>query len=827
MYRLLKYGVLICLMTIVLATMQAQVSVHGVVRNGEDRKALEFVNVGVMNASKSLGTTTDAKGRYKIVIPLTDSVVLRFSFTGFEPQTVVLYREQMSRHSELLYDVYLNPSATTLQEVKVTDDKSRATSFTNIDIQRIENTVGPNESVESIIKTLPDVGSNNELSSQYSVRGGSFDENLVYINGVEIFRPMLVRSGQQEGMSIINPDMVDHILFSPGGFDVSYGDKMSSVLDITYRRPTEFGGRVSASLLGASGFVNGVVGERFTYAVGLRYHTNQYLFSSLDTKGSYTTSYYDAQGVFSYRISDHLDVSLLSVFTHNRYGLIPESQTTTFGSFMESLELDVYFDGLEDDSYTTITNALTFDWHPSSDFQLRWITSAQNSREQECYDIQSQFWLYELGLGADASVNKLDRGVGTFLEHARNYLQTGIYSTEIRATHYARMGNWNWGLKLQYEHIADQLREWKWVDSAGYAMPTTYDVPGDVTNQPSNPILQFFCRANNRVSTLRSSGYVQRELNFNTSHNSDVRLVAGLRGQYYSITSPEFDATKSIHNAKFLLSPRVLVSCHPDWRNDLLFRLSAGVYQQAPFYREYRYADGSLNPEIRQQISYQVMQTVDWNFHIADKPFKLTADFYYKYLTNLIPYTIDNLRVRYDAENNAVGYVAGVSLRVNGDFVEGLESWASVSLMKTQEDIEGDGIGWISRPTDQRFSFKMFLQDYIPKIPWWRMSLSFLWGSGMPATFPYQKDRSSEFRLPSYFRVDWGNTLQLSRFEKLKHSRVFRVVDDILVGVEVFNLFDHHNVVSFLWVSDYENTYYPVPNYLTARQFNFKLTVLF
>lgn len=805
----------------------SQVVLEGKVRDSKSDKPLEFVTVGVVNADKPIGTTTDRNGNFRLSVSPCDSVRLRFSYTGYEHCTIALCYKDLN--SPYKIDVKLVESATTLKEVQVTDEKSRSTTFTHIDIQKIENNVGPNDGVESLIKTLPDVSSNNELSSQYSVRGGSFDENLVYVNGVEVFRPMLVRSGQQEGMSIINPDLVEGINFSPGGFDASFGDKMSSVLDIVYGRASEFRGKISGSLLGVTGFVEGAVKDKFTYSVGVRRHSNRYLFSSLDTKGSYSTAYTDAQGVFSYKINDKLDVALLALWTNNRYGLIPESQITTFGSFMKSLELDIYFDGSEVDKYSTLLGAVTLDWHPNDDFGLKMIASAQTNTEQEHYDIQSQFWLYERGMGADATIDKFDRGIGTFLEHARNELKTDVFNLELKGTHYLRLGNLNWGVKTQYERIGDHLKEWKWVDSAGYAMPTTHEILGDENNVPYNPILQFYANAENQIETFRAMAYAQREWNFTTRKNAEIRLLAGLRAQWAQSTllNSLRRQTDASANQQLLLSPRLLASCHPQWKKDVLFRFAAGVYQQAPFYREMRRTDGTLNLDVKQQKSYQVMQSADWNFKVGGKPFKLTADLYYKYLTDLVPYTIDNLRIRYDADKTATGYVAGMSVRLNGEFVEGLESWASFSLMHTQEDIDGDGLGWIARPTDQRISFKLFFQDYVPQIPWWRMSLSFIVGSGTPVTFPYQKDRSQEFRLPTYFRVDWGNMVQLSRFEKIKHSALLRHVNDILVGFEVFNLFDHHNVVSFIWVADYENTYYPVPNYLTARQFNLKLTVEF
>ena len=802
---------------------QAQQTLFGTISDASTGKPVEYVNVGVLGQPRPIGTASDSKGHYRLSLPSSDSIILRFSFTGYEPLTLRLGKNDI--HPPL--DVRLRPQSTTLDEVTITDDATRSTTFTHIDAAKLSDVVGPTDGVESLIKTLPDVASNNEMSSQYSVRGGSFDENLVYICGIEIFRPMLIRSGQQEGMSIINPDMVSAINFSPGSFDATYGDKMSSVLDISYSRPSLFKGSLSASLLGGAAHVEGLLGNRFSYSVGFRHHSNRYLFSSLDTKGAYSTAYTDLQALLNYRFSDQFDLSLLTVWTRNRYGLIPESQTTTFGSFMESLELDIYFDGQEVDRYNTLLNALSLSYHPSDRFQLRWTNALQLNNENENYDIQSQYWLYELGVGADASINRFDRGVGTFLEHARNALSTNIFNSELRGLHIVPIGQWEWGAKIQYEQISDHLREWRWVDSAGYAMPTTHLTPGDDT-LPHSPILQDFCTADNAVSTFRTALFAQREINLTTCHDHQWRFVAGLRGQYYSSQFSALSSQFSARHSSFLVSPRLCASLKPNWTHrDMLFRLAAGVYQQPPFYREARRPDGSLNADIQPQTSYQASLSLDYNFRLWDKPFKLTTDLYYKYLTDLIPYTIDNLRLRYDAENSAIGYAAGVSLRINGEFVQGLESWASLSFMKTQEDILGDGLGWINRPTDQRLSFKLFLQDYVPQIPWWRMSLNFAFGTGTPVAFPNQRDRSFSYRLPNYFRVDWGNTIQLSHFDRLKHAAIFRHIDDILVSIEIFNLFNHRNVISYIWVSDYENIYHAVPNYLTARQLNLKLTVLF
>ena len=801
----------------------AQGSLHGRVLSSEGG-GVEYATVGVVDSKNPYGVTADVRGHYSLTVRQSDSITVRVSCSGFETQTL---RLKLSKGEKRSLDFTLKPSSTQLDAVTVSDDRIRSTTFTEIDIKRIENSVGPNESVESYIKTLPDVNSNNELSSQYSVRGGSFDENLVYINGIEIYRPQLVRSGQQEGLSIINPDLVDHILFSPGGFDATYGDRMSSVLDIIYSRPVEQRFRVSASLLGGSASAQGTIGNRFSYGIGFRHHNNRYILKSMDTEGSYSTAYTDLQGIFRYRVNDSLDLSLLTVWTNNLYGLVPYTRATVFGSFQQALKFDVYFDGLERDRYRTLLGAFTLNYHPNDDFQMQWITSALSNREQENYDIQSQYWLYAVGVGENAAdTQQFDRGVGTFLEHARNRLDMTIYNTELKFVRYALLGAWNFGLKGQIEQTSGRLREWKWVDSADYSYPTDHHLPGIDDTTVFAPILQLFCNADNRVQTLRGMAYAQREVNIFTRHDDIIKLTAGVRGQYYITSNPQ-DSQFSILNSQFLLSPRIAASYKPHAGPDILYRLAAGVYQQPTLYRELRRPDGTLCQNIPAQRSYQATAAADWNLHLFGLPFRITADLYYKYITHLIPYTIDNLRIRYNPDQQAIGYATGASLRINGDLVPGLESWASISVMKTQEDILGDNLGWINRPTDQRFSFKIFVQDYIPSFPWWRMSLSLLYGSRTPTTHPYQTDRSIEYHIPPYFRADWGNTINLTRFESIRRSRIGRFFSDLSVSIEVFNLFDYHNVVSFIWVADYTNLYYPVPNYLTARQLNIKLSATF
>ncbi len=779
----------------------------------EKGEGMEYVSVRLIGTVRPIGDISNSKGYYSFEIPSDKELIVLFTFTGYEQQKFTF---KVKNNERKILNCTLKPQAQLLEEITIKDEKVRKSTFTQISIEKIENIAGPQSGVESLIKTLPDVGSNNELSSQYSVRGGSFDENLVYINDVEVYRPFLVRSGQQEGLSIINPDMVERVMFSPGGFEAKYGDKMSSVLDITYRRPNKFSGKVSGSLLGGSAYVEGVVKEKMTYSIGLRRHSNQYLLKSLDTEGDYTTAYTDLQSIITYKVNTKLDISFVGIYSKNKYGLVPKNQTTNFGNFFEAMELKIYFDGQEIDEYTTAMGAITLDYRPNDNMQWKWITSAYTTNESEVYDIQGQYWLYELNVGAVVGeVNKFDRGVGTYLEHARNYLNTRVINSEIKGTYFATLGNWNWGIRYQHEYICDKMKEWRMVDSADFTIPNPDNgIPGDSNNITFAPELQNYVKSQNTISSHRATGYLQRNFDFHTE-KSLISIIFGVRGQYWSF------------NKEFFISPRLSVNYKPEWEKDMLFRISTGMYTQSPFYREYRYKNGSINKSIKSQKSYQIMGTFDYNFVLWNKPFKLTSDIYYKYITNLIPYEIDNMRIRYMAENNAIGYSTGISLRINGEFIDGIESWASLSLMRTQEDIEGDDYGWISRPTDQRMMIKLFFQDYMPTLPWMKVSLNFVYGTGLPFTKPRQTDFSTTHRLPPYFRVDITGGIQLNKIDKIKNRTLFRYFDDIWLNLEVFNLFNYKNVVSYIWVADYDNRYYAVPNFLTMRQFNIKLTITF
>ncbi|MDY5968556.1 MAG: carboxypeptidase-like regulatory domain-containing protein [Bacteroidales bacterium] len=805
----------------------AQTLLRGVVRDRGSGETLPMANVSLPHHkgnSRVLGGAADWNGRYSFSVPATDTATVRCQFVGYATVDTLVY---LKGKNVVALDFFLLPPV--LETVEIVDEGRRTNSFTRLEKINAQHMTGPAGGIEAMLKTLPDVNSNNEMSSQYSVRGGSFDENLVYINGVEAYRPILVRSGQQEGLSIVNPDLVDRVNFSPGGFDVSYGDKMSSVLDVSYLRLVEhFGGTASVSPLGANVAVRGNTGNMY-YATGLRLRSNQYLFRSLDTKGTYHTHYTDLQVLAGYTLNEKFSVDVLGLLTRNVYGISPDSQATTFGGFFQTLELDVYFDGQERDQYRTALGAVAFNYHPHPNWWTKWTTSLQCNNESEIYDVQSQYWLYELNVGAvDTGDQRVDRGVGSYLEHARNHMRTQIFSSELSALTYGKHSTWKMGLKLQHERVDDRVREWKWVDSAGFSFPFVHHQAGVDDTVPESPVLQNFCAAHNMLSHTRLMGYAMREQNFRTQNGDFVNVTAGLRAQLYGLSADtSLPAGYESISHRLLVSPRASASLRPRTNKNILLRLAAGLYIQPPFYREYRHDDGSLNLNLRPQNSYQATGTLDWDLKIWDRPFRLTTDIYYKYITHLTPYRIENLRMRYDANNDAVAYAVGLSVRLNGQFVPGAESWASLSLMQTREDLLGDTLGWLARPTDQRISFKVFFQDYVPRVPFWKMSLNFVAASGLPANSPFSGHTERIFRLKPYVRVDWGNSIELTKFDRIRNWMPLRNIAAVWLSLDVFNLLDYDNEVSYIWISDYNSLYYPVPNKLTGRQVSLKLTIDF
>jgi hypothetical protein len=797
--------------------------------------ALELVNISV-NGFPS-GSVTDKEGKFEMKVRSGERLTLAVSFIGYQTR---LYPMKLTVGERYELKVTLQSTSTELGTATIEDKETRQTTLNRIDPKLASEVPTSGEGVFALVKTFAGVSSNNETSSQYNVRGGNYDENLIYVNDIEIYRPFLVRAGQQEGLSFVNSDLASSLLFSAGGFDAKYGDKMSSVLDITYKKPREFGGSVTASLLGAAMHLEGVSkNKRFTYLVGVRHRTNKYVLTSLDTKGAYQPQFTDVQTLLSYDVSTKFTLELLANYNRNKYTFIPQDRETDFGTINEALRLTVYFDGQEVNSFETGMGALAATWRPKTNLKLKFIASAFHSFEQETFDVSGEYWLDQLenNFGSDnLGEVKFNRGVGAYLHHARNYLSALVANAEHKGTLTLRKSKVLWGVKYQHEYVNDELNEWNLIDSAGYSIPQQ---PGDEIN------LKYVYKAINVLETNRYSGYVEQDWHF--SDSSNFALHYGARFNYWDL------------NNQFLFSPRGTLSYQPDWKKrNFLFRFSSGYYYQPPFYRELRNLYGDLNKTIRAQKSIHFVLGSDYNFTAWKRPFKLVAEVYYKYMDDIIPYEIDNVRIRYYANNNASGYATGLDLRVNGEFVPGIESWFSMSVMQTQEDIkddfyydrynsEGEKIvpgytinnvatdsirfepGYIPRPTDQRVNFSIYFQDYIPRVPSLKVHLNFLFGTGMPFGPPSYERYKDTLRIPPYRRVDLGFSYMLLGEKKklLGPKNPLNHLKSIWLSMEVFNLLQVNNTISYLWVADVTGRQYAIPNYLTARQLNVKLIARF
>ncbi len=824
---ILKYLLLVCFLPL-LSQAQTQISISGNIRDRESGKPVEGASVSLVGTS--VATLSDEKGHYELKVPASGKIKLRVVLFTYLPAEKSF---DTAEGESIFWDVILLPNVRELGGVMIEDAATRNTTLMRLN-PRLAATLPTTGGIESLLKTMPGVSSNNELSSQYNVRGGNFDENLVYVNDIEIYRPFLVRSGQQEGLSFINPDMVSSVLFSAGGFDAKYGDKMSSVLDIRYRKPREFNGTISASLLGASLHLEGKSRDsRFTWLTGFRQRSNRYILSALDTKADYRPLFIDGQTLLHYDFTPEFSMEFLANYSRNRYLMVPENRQTQFGTVNEALRFTVYFDGKENTDFETMLGALSATHQPNPKLSLRYILSAYRSYEFETYDVQGQYYIDQLETDLSKPSFgdvKFNRGVGTFLNHARNYLT----ATVANAEHKGQYKNLFWGMRIQAEQMDDQLKEWQMIDSAGYSLPQ------------SNPYaleIQSYNKQNILLRSLRISDYIQRD--FSWGDTTKWNLHAGLRTNYWTL------------NKQLLISPRATLSVKPDWKYDWVFRLSSGIYYQPPFYRELRNLKGEINRDLKAQQSIHFVLGGDHNLKIWNRPFKITTELYYKQLDNLVPYEIDNVRIRYYATNNSRGYATGIDTRIYGEFVNGVESWFSLSVMKTSENITDDfffrylnsdseiirpGIttnnivtdsvrvepGFVPRPTDQRVNIGVFFQDYIPRLPDCKMSLNLLYGSGMPFGPPSYNRFADTLKMPSYRRVDLGLSYEIIKENRDKKQHNFwNNVRSLWLGVEVFNLLQVNNTISYLWVKDISNRQYAIPNFLTNRQVNVKLITRF
>ena len=771
----------------------------------------------------SLGTTrqSDENGFFEINIPSNKKTSLIFTHISLKmmsltvnlnPNEVFVFNPVMSSSEEQMGEVFVS-----------TKNKKRVQGIATVDAATIKKIPGANAGIENILKTLPGVNSNNELSTQYAVRGGNYDENLVYVNEVEVYRPFLIRSGQQEGLSFTNTDLVQNVDFSAGGFQAKFGDKLSSVLDITYRKPTEFGASLEASLLGGSISVDAVSkNKKWSAVTGVRYRNNSLLVNSQDTQTNYTPTFADIQTNVNYDISDKWQVSFLGNISQNKYLYQPLTRETKFGTIDQPMSLAVYYEGKERDQYDTYFGALKTTYKVSPSLTLKFIGSLFHTKEEEHFDILAQYRLGNVGDDGSTQVD-FTRGIGSQLNHARNDLDALIANAEIKGfKEWKNDSQLEFGLKYTRESIRDRIVEWEMIDSAGFSInPPIVILPKN--NQPyepyTGPLLPYQdVRATNFNTINRFSGYAQYNKKSELGSNQ-IWYNVGARFQSWDVSGASVEGKNQV-----VFSPRAQFAIKPDWDMDMVFRLSGGLYHQPPFYRELRDLDGVVNPNVKAQESVHIVLSNDYNFKMWNRPFKWVTELYYKSLSDVNVYSIDNVRIRYIANNNATAYAQGLDFRLNGEFVPGTESWISFGYLRTEENYADKG--YIARPTDQRLKFAMLFQDYMPNIPSVKLYLNLVYNTGLPGGAPaYSDPYLYQNRLNDYRRVDVGfakvfvdNSTKVAKAKWLKNFK------ELSVGLEIFNLFNNQNAITNTWVRDvYSKNQYAIPNYMTSRVFNVKL----
>ena len=761
----------------------------------ENNDPIEFASVSCAKQGKM--TMTSLKGEYTLMLQSADSVEIRFSMIGYKTKMRTLRRPRGKQTMQ----VVLYSADNALSEVTVTAKKIETGQTQELAKEQLKNmpsTTG--NAVEEMIQSQAGVSTHSELSSQYNVRGGSFDENSVYINNVEIFRPFLVRSGQQEGLSVINPDMVEKIGFSTGGYEARYGDKMSSALNIEYRRPKRFEASATASMLGASAFV-GISNKKFSWSNGLRYKTTKYLLGSMDTKGEYSPSFIDYQTYFTYSPNKRWDIKFLGNISDNHYNFAPADRETNFGTMENVKAFKVYFDGQENDVFRTFFGSLDITRKFNESTSLSLIASAFQTREQEKYDIQGQYWLTQ----TETSENL---GVGTYFQHARNYLNAHVESAKLLLRTKQKKHDIEAALTYKWEHIEENSVEYEMRDSSKYSIPHT----------GKDLYMIYSMRAKNTLSANRLEAYAQDTYRFTGSEGKTLyTLNYGVRLAYWSFTK------------ETILSPRLSLGIIPAFNENITMRFATGLYYQAPFFKEIRdtttvngitYA--SLNTKAKSQRSIHFIAGFDYRFKMNNRPFKFTAEAYYKALGNLVPYSVNNVKVVYYGDNMSSGHAAGLDLKLFGEFVPGTDSWVSFSLMNTSMKLNGKSI---PLPTDQRYAVNLFFTDYFPGTERWKMSLKLALADGLPFSAPHKELESNVFRAPAYKRADIGLNYRIIDNNDRHNKR--NPIRNLWIGAECLNLFGINNVNSYYWITDVTGQQYAVPNYLTGRQINVKLSVDF
>lgn len=787
---------------------------------------LDEFNTPVENVTikvEDKGTVTNANGFYLLDVPANKKITLIFSHISFKNTSISI---KLEPNQDFELNPVLNTKTEQIGEVTVVGtSKSRIEGVVTIDPVIIRRIPGANPGIENIIKTLPGVYSNNELSTSYAVRGGNYDENLVYVNEIEVYRPFLIRSGQQEGLSFTNTDMVENVDFSAGGFQSKYGDKMSSVLDITYRNPKNFAASLEASLLGGSISVEGTSkNQKWTNITGIRYRDNSLLVNSKETETNFRPSFADIQTMFNYTASTKWQWSFLGNISQNKYNYQPFTRQTNFGTIDDPIALLVFYQGQEKDEYTTYFGAVKSVFQYNENNKLKFIASTYHTQEQEYYDILAQYRLGEVdsNIGSDTFGDVVfSRGIGSQLNHARNNLDALIVNTEVKGFHKLNeKSEIEWGAKYTREDIRDRLVEWEVIDSAGFSLPAP--ILNYQNNQPSlpnaYPLTPFqSVRATNFTTINRFSGYAQWNYRGKLGVH-DYWFNAGIRGHQWQVTS-QVEKGKS----QFVFSPRFQFAIKPNWEKDMLFRISGGMYAQPPFYRELRDYEGIVQTNVRAQKSVHLVLSNDYSFKMWGRPFKLISEAYLKNSTDVNTYTIDNVRIRYRANNEATAYAYGFDARLNGEFVTGTESWFSVGFLKTEEN--QDNKGFIARPTDQRLKFGLLFQDYMPNIPNVKLYLNLVYNTGLPGGSPaYADPYEYQLRLNDYRRADAGFSYVFKDETLASSKKWLTPFSELSLGLEIFNLFNNQNSITNTWVRDvYSKSQYGIPNFMTTRVFNLKL----
>ncbi|MGV6846589.1 MAG: TonB-dependent receptor [Lutibacter sp.] len=808
-----KLVLLIVLLQTVINYSQTAI-VEGIIKTDKN-KPIE----GVAVSTKTNGTTTNKKGYFKLNVVANKNITISFSHLSY----LTLQKKVIAKPNKTVQlTIVLQPKIENIKEVTIKDQTKDASGIFSTHIEQATKIPGANEGVENLLMTLAGVNNNNELSTQYNVRGGNYDENLVYVNGIEIYRPLLIRSGQQEGLSFINPQLIKNIKFSAGGFQAKYGDKLSSVLDLTYRIPKSFNSQINASLLGGNFSIEGINKKKTLSALlGIRYRNSSLFINSKDVVTNANPNFTDAQLLLSYLVNKKFKLDFLGSFSFNNYNYIPKTRRTNFGTFSNTQSLIVNYNGKENDSFKTTFGALKGSYLYNNHLNFNLTTSLYHTIEQEYFDILANYSLGTLNTDfGDSNFGEITdtEGIGSQLNHARNDLDALVGNIALKGTYKKGKHQVDFGLKYQYENIKDRIKEWEVIDSVGF---NVRPIGALANNQPydsyAGPIVPFQqINAQNETSIDRLVWFAQYSTNTFWKENK-IWYNLGIRSHNWNVNGPNLETSNQI-----IYSIRGQFAIKPDWKKDMLFRIAGGMYNQPPFYKELRNFEGKVIPNVKTQKSLQVVMGNEYSFKLWNRPFKLISEIYYKHLTNVNIYTLDNVKIRYIANNNAKAYATGVDFRLNGEFVPGTQSWVSLGFLKTEQNY--NQLGYISRPTDQRFKFGMFFQDYVPNIPNIKMYLNLVFNTGLPGGSPsYANPYDYQNRLNAYKRADIG-IYYVFKDQKYNQNYLFKKFKEFSIGFEIFNMFDVQNSITNTWVRDiYSKQSFAVPNYMTQRVFNIKL----